>query len=121
MDSENLGAVVERLLGVGVQASEVLQRQDAVIETMVRFRLEGDRGSVVAKRGRSFEPGNPAVVINAATLHHEGTTTTLAWDIARVVSEVLTFEREIVLVTEGLPPRVPQDYCLVFAAGFKAD
>lgn len=66
----------------------------------------GQVGELLAPAGR--------VIINVANLRYEGVTTPLAWDVAQAVSEVLSFEREIVLLSDGLPPEVLQDYCLVF-------
>jgi DNA modification methylase len=57
------------------------------------------------------------VVLNVANLRHDEDgrlVTRLAWDIAAAVSEVLRFEREIVLDWDVPPPWYTNDYCLVF-------
>ena len=54
------------------------------------------------------------VVINAANMRSNGTTTTLAWDIGRAVADVLHFEREIVVLDPALPRGFTQEYCLIF-------
>ncbi|GAB3432035.1 TRM11 family SAM-dependent methyltransferase [Flindersiella endophytica] len=57
------------------------------------------------------------VVLNVANLRHDEDSTLvtpLAWDIAGAVSEVLRFEREIVIDWDVPLPWFTNDYCLVF-------
>jgi len=57
------------------------------------------------------------VVIEASNLKIEGTLTTLAWDIAREVSEVLRFEGEVVVGWDkAYGYGYDHSYCLVFSA-----
>lgn len=50
------------------------------------------------------------IVVNVANL----TTTNLAWDVGTALSEVLTFEREVVLDWDQPQNWFTQDYCLIF-------
>lgn len=57
------------------------------------------------------------VVLNVANLRHDedgSLVTPLAWDVAAAVSQVLRFEREIVIDWDTPPPWFTNDYCLVF-------
>jgi DNA modification methylase len=66
-----------------------------------------------------LKPGARAV-IHVTNLKRNGQLTLLAWDIARAVSAVLTFEGEIVICWEGDTPDpfgYEHEYCLVFRKG----
>jgi tRNA G10 N-methylase Trm11 len=54
------------------------------------------------------------VIIEAANLKGDAGVTTLAWDIARSVSEVLRFEGEIVVGWDRYGSGYDHSYCLVF-------
>ena len=54
------------------------------------------------------------VVINVANIRHGGVTTPLAWDLHGTLTEVLTFDHELVVVDNELPSWITQEYCLVF-------
>ena len=58
-------------------------------------------------------------VIEVSNLRELGGATTLAWDIARAVGEILPFAGEIVVHWEGRPTRArvndAQQYCLLFS------
>jgi hypothetical protein len=60
-----------------------------------------------------LKPGGTAV-IEAANIKRNGRLTTLAWDIARVVSEVLHFEGEVVIAWDCYGYGYDHSYCLVF-------
>jgi hypothetical protein len=61
-----------------------------------------------------LRPGGFAVV-NVANIRFGGADITpLAWDVGRVLSEVLHFEGEVVICHEVEPPELTNDYCLVF-------
>ena len=53
-------------------------------------------------------------VINVANIRHGDVTTPLAWDLQRALTEVLTFDHELVVLDNDLPSWVTQEYCLVF-------
>jgi hypothetical protein len=61
-----------------------------------------------------LKPGARAI-IEAANLKRDGRATPLAWDIARAVSDVLTFEGEIVIGWDRYGYGYDHSYCLVFA------
>lgn len=71
--------------------------------------------SVFDQIGRTCRPG-AKIVINVANLLINGRVTTLAWDLARAVSHVLPFEREIVLDWDKPMNWCTNDYCLIFSA-----
>ena len=71
--------------------------------------------SVFGQVGEVLRPGGK-IVINVANLLINGKVTTLAWDLARAVSDVLVFEREIVLDWDKPVDWCTNDYCLIFSA-----
>jgi tRNA G10 N-methylase Trm11 len=75
--------------------------------------LDGLR-DIYAQLARRLRPGARAV-IEAANLRSTGTVTTLAWDIARAVSSVLTFEGETVIGWDQYGYGYDHSYCLVFS------
>jgi len=54
-------------------------------------------------------------VVNVANLTYNDTVTPLAFDVARSLSTVLRFEREIVLDWDRTIDWITNDYCLVFS------
>lgn len=54
------------------------------------------------------------IVIEAANLKHDGKITPLAWDIAAKLSEILTFEGEIIVNWDSYGYGYDHSYCLVF-------
>ena len=69
---------------------------------------------------KSFLKSNAYAIIEVSNIIRYGTVTTLAWDIARSVSEVLEFKKEIVVEWEGNSNEgnygfgYDHCYCLVF-------
>ncbi|MGH3487300.1 MAG: DNA methyltransferase [Actinopolymorphaceae bacterium] len=55
-----------------------------------------------------------AAIVNVANVRLDGSTTPLAWDLARALSDVLDFEREIVVDRAAQPSWFTNEYCLVF-------
>jgi hypothetical protein len=55
------------------------------------------------------------VVIEAANIKRNGRLTTLAWDIARIVSDVLHFQGEVVIAWDRYGYGYDHSYCLVFS------
>jgi hypothetical protein len=53
-------------------------------------------------------------VLEVANLKGARGVTTLAWDIARAVGEVLAFEGEVVIGWDSHPYGYDHSYCLVF-------
>jgi hypothetical protein len=68
---------------------------------------------VFGQAGALLKPGGHAVV-NVANIRHDGMLTTLAWDLARVLSRRLTLQQECCLAWDSLPVDISGDYCLVF-------
>jgi tRNA G10 N-methylase Trm11 len=60
--------------------------------------------------GRRAADADTRIVVNAANLHE----TRLAWDIGNVLSDVLHFDREIIVDWDPPQDWFTQDYCLVF-------
>lgn len=54
------------------------------------------------------------LVVNAANIRHAGHTTTLAWDLARVIGDVIPFVGESVICWDVLPHDFTGDYLLHF-------
>ena len=69
--------------------------------------------NIYAQLSMRLKPGG-TVVIEAANIKRNGRLTTLAWDIARVVSEVLHFEGEVVIAWDCYGYGYDHSYCLVF-------
>lgn len=69
-------------------------------------------GKIAAK----LKPNGRAVLEVSNLKHEDGTITTLAWDIARAVSQVLRFEGEIVMCwQDDCGYGYDHSYCLVFS------
>lgn len=88
----------------------------------VDYRQKGfDYPSYIKEMGNIFsqvaQKMNPSghMVIEAANLKKQGHVTTLAWDIAREVSQVLHFEGEIVIGWDRYGYGYNHSYCLVFS------
>ncbi len=72
---------------------------------------------IYAQVRRLMKP-NARVVIEAANLKVDGEVTTLAWDIARAVGQVLTFDGEMVIEWEGgYGYGYDHSYALMFTRG----
>ena len=54
------------------------------------------------------------LVLNVANIRHGGTTTTLAWDVARAVGAVIPFVGETVVCWDELPHDFTGDYLMTF-------
>ncbi len=74
-----------------------------------------DLRQIYAQLARHIKPAG-TVVIEAANLKQHGRLTTLAWDIAREISQVLHFEGEVVLCWDHYGYGYDHSYCLVFSA-----
>lgn len=70
-------------------------------------------GDVFAQVATVLRPGGHAVV-NVANIRHHGVLTTLAWDMATVISRHLTLVQECYLAWDRQPEDISGDYCLVF-------
>jgi DNA modification methylase len=69
--------------------------------------------AIFAQVASLLRPGGH-LAINAANIVTGGTVTTLAWDIARVVSAHLVFRQESFLCWDHQPTWMSGDYCFVF-------
>ena len=56
------------------------------------------------------------VVLEVANLKLDGQVTTLAWDVAQEVSQVLHFEGEVVVCWDQVGYGYDHSYCLVYSA-----
>ena len=68
---------------------------------------------VFAQVAEVLKPSRRAV-IDIANLVHSGVTTNLASDVKAVVSEVLSFEQAVRVISDRQPPHIEDEYCLVF-------
>lgn len=75
----------------------------------------GQLGEVFAAVARVLRPGGH-IVVNAANMRYRDAVTPLAWDMARVISEVpdLDFRGETYLEWDDPPDWLQGDYCLTF-------
>ena len=64
---------------------------------------------------RKLMKNDSHIVIEAPSIKHKGTVTTLAWDIARSLSTILNFEGEIVIEWDVYGFGYNHSYCLVFS------
>jgi tRNA G10 N-methylase Trm11 len=69
--------------------------------------------SIAATVHDLLRPGGH-LVLNVANIRHQGHTTTLAWDVARVVSRAIPFVAETVIRWDTLPHDLTGDYLLTF-------
>lgn len=77
-------------------------------------RYLADLRDVYVQVAELLKPDGVAVV-NVATIRFGGPDITpLAWDVGRVLSEVLHFEGEVVVCHDIEPAELTNDYCLVF-------
>ncbi len=80
-------------------------------------RYLADLRDVYVQLAELLKPGGVAVV-NVANIRVGGPDITpLAWDVGRVLSEVLHFEGEVVVCHDVEPAELTNDYCLVFRRG----
>ena len=73
----------------------------------------GDLTTIAGTIHDLLRPGGH-LVLNVANIRHQGHTTTLAWDVARVVSRAIPFVAETVIVWDALPHDLTGDYLLTF-------
>ncbi len=73
-----------------------------------------DIRSIYEQLGTRMKP-QARVVLEVANLKRGGQVTTLAWDIGRVISEVLHFQGEIVVCWDKYGYGYDHSYCLVFS------
>jgi hypothetical protein len=74
----------------------------------------GGLQAIYAQLAVHLQPG-AHVVIEAANVKAAGRVTPLAWDIARAVSAVLTFQGEVVIGWDHYGYGYDHSYCLIFA------
>ena len=75
-----------------------------------------DLTKIYGKIAAKLKPNARAVLEVSNLKHEDGTITTLAWDIARAVSDVLRFEGEIVMCwQDDCGYGYDHSYCLVFS------
>ncbi|MDN5797576.1 MAG: site-specific DNA-methyltransferase [Intrasporangium sp.] len=72
-----------------------------------------DLADIADQVGQVLRPGGH-LVLNVANIRHAGHTTSLAWDVARTVGQVLPFIRETVVCWDALPHDFTGDYLLTF-------
>ena len=75
-----------------------------------------EMGNIFSQVAQKLKPSGH-VVIEAANLKKDGYVTTLAWDIAREVSQILHFEGETIIGWDRYGYGYNHSYCLVFSKG----
>jgi DNA modification methylase len=73
-----------------------------------------EMGNIFSQVAQKLKPSGH-VVIEAANLKKDGHITTLAWDIAREVSQILHFEGEAIIGWDRYGYGYNHSYCLVFS------
>jgi len=73
-----------------------------------------EMGNIFSQVSQKMKPSTH-LVIEASNLKKNGQVTTLAWDIAREVSQILHFEGEIVIGWDEYGYGYNHSYCLVFS------
>jgi DNA modification methylase len=74
----------------------------------------GDIRSIYEQMGQIMAPDAKAVV-EVANIKHGDSVTTLAWDIAREISQVLHFDGEVVVSWDSYGGGYDHSYCLIFS------
>lgn len=74
-----------------------------------------DIRTIYAQLRRQMRPAG-TVVLEVANLKRDGQVTTLAWDIAQEVSQVLRFEGEVIVCWDKYGYGYDHSYCLVYSA-----
>lgn len=120
-DSRVVGALIDEPVALCMTSPPYMTMTDHPENPLNAYEtLDGDYATYLDEIGGVFKqvaellrPGGHAV-LNVANISHEGMVTPLAWDIARVVSQHLTFERETFLCWDSAPEWLTGDYALVF-------
>ena len=120
-DARDLAALVAEPVDFVMTSPPYMTRNDHPQDPMTGYRSLNadydrylrDLRDVFAQAADTLRPGRRAV-INVANLVHGGITTNLAWDVKATVSEVLSFEREVLVLSDKHPPHIADEYCLVF-------
>lgn len=97
--------------------------KDDALDPLTDYSLEGkgyatylrEIKDIYAQLRSRMRPAGTAV-IEVANIKRNGRVTTLAWDIAAVVSQVLHFEGEVVIGWDRYGYGYEHSYCLVFTA-----
>ncbi len=74
-----------------------------------------DMRSVYGQLRSKMKPGG-IVVLEIANIKRNGRVTTLAWDVAQEISQVLRFEGEVVVCWDQYGYGYDHSYCLVYSA-----
>jgi DNA modification methylase len=120
-DARNLAALVRGPVDLCLTSPPYMTAADHPENPLNAYEtLDGDYATYLAEIGDIFRqvasllrPGGHAV-INIANLKTESTITPLAWDVARAVTQHLTFRQESFLCWDEQPDGLSGDYCLVF-------
>ena len=120
-DARHLADLTDRSVDFVMTSPPYMTRNDHPQDPMTGYRALGahyeryllDVRDVFAQVSVLLKPGGHAV-IDVANLLHSGVVTNLAWDIKSAVSEVLSFQREVLILSDDHPAHVIDEYCLVF-------
>jgi DNA modification methylase len=121
-DARNLAMMGPPGIDFSITSPPYMNRWEHPENPLTGYRaLDGDYATYLREMRAVYEqlaellkPDGRAV-INAANIVGRAGVTTLAWDLAATVGEVLRFEREIVLCWDRPAPYFTNEYCLVFA------
>lgn len=120
-DARDLASLVPEPVDFVMTSPPYMTRNDHPQDPMTGYRSLNadydryldDLRDVFAQVAEVLKPGRRAV-INVANLLHAGVATNLAWNVKAAVSQVLSFEREVLLLSEEHPAHITEEYCLVF-------
>jgi DNA modification methylase len=121
-DSRTLGDVNLPTIDFSITSPPYMNKDDDD-DPFAAYRVKGsgyaaylrDIRNIYAQLGRFMRPGG-TVVMEVANLKHDGRVTTLAWDIAKEVSNVLRFEGEVVVCWDKYGYGYDHSYCLMYSA-----
>ena len=121
-DARSLAAIALPKIDFSVTSPPYMNRDDPE-DPLTAYQAEG-KGYAAYLHGlrRIYEQlrqhMKPAgtVILEVANLKKDGRVTTLAWDIAQEVSEVLRFEGEVVVCWDRYGYGYDHSYCLVYSA-----
>jgi DNA modification methylase len=124
-DARELGSVGIGTIDFSITSPPYMTRHNHPENPLNAYRsLDGDYDrylvelrDVYVQIAELLKP-NGVAVVNVANIRFGGPEVTpLAWDVGRVLSDVLRFEGEVVVCHDIDPPHVTGDYCLVFRKG----
>jgi tRNA G10 N-methylase Trm11 len=121
-DSRSLAAIDLPSIDFSITSPPYMNRGDPE-DPFTAYQTKGkgyaaylhDMHSIYEQLRKRMKPAG-TIIIEVANLKRDGQVTTLAWDIAREVSQVLHFEGEMVVCWDKYGYGYDHSYCLVYSA-----